>query len=65
MSHRHTVSSSRDVCYSAPVAGARENRAAHGCICVVEKCSCGAIREANVNGRHVEQGRWVLQEGEL
>jgi len=37
-----------------------ENRAAHGGICYVETCDrCGARREVNSNGRHVERGAWV------
>lgn len=35
-----------------------ENRAAHGNICIVETCACGATRSTNVNGLHFEQGVW-------
>jgi len=56
--HRHRAKSSEDRAFSGPVADP-ENRAAHGNICSVDTCSCGATRSANVNGRHVEQGKWV------
>lgn len=37
----------------------RENRAAHGGICVLVTCDdCGAQREENSNGRHEEIGTW-------
>lgn len=35
-----------------------EKRAAHGNVCVVDTCRCGAERQTNVNGRHVERGPW-------
>lgn len=35
-----------------------ENRAAHGGICRIEYCCCGATRRTNINGSHVEQGDW-------
>ena len=31
---------------------------AHGGVQFSSECSCGAIRAKNVNGRHVEYGRW-------
>ena len=37
-----------------------ENRAAHGGVCIVETCSCGATRMTNRNGRHQEVGAWKL-----
>lgn len=45
-------------CYSGPVART-ENRAAHGNVCITEECAvCGARRDVNVNGMHVESGPW-------
>ena len=35
-----------------------ENRAAHGGICDVERCECGAERRTNRNGYHEERGSW-------
>lgn len=35
-----------------------ENRAAHGNICVIEECECGAERRTNVNQCHIEEGEW-------
>lgn len=41
-----------------------ENRAAHGGICVTITClDCGATRQENRNGRHVEEGPWWTEEG--
>jgi len=36
----------------------RPNPAAHGGVTIVERCACGAQRLTNVNGRHIETGRW-------
>ena len=44
-----------------PFSGAvakRQNRAAHGNVCVVDRCRCGAERRSNINGQHVERGKW-------
>jgi hypothetical protein len=57
--HTHKAISDRDTAYSHPVSN-RENVAAHSNICRVEYCSCGAIRKTNINGRHVEQGHWIV-----
>lgn len=56
--HRHRAERSTERCYSGPIVGADENRAAHGNICRTERCGCGAERRSNVNGRHVECGPW-------
>lgn len=56
--HRHKAEKSIDRPYMGPVA-TRENRAAHGGICVVEICACGATRRTNINGNHAEAGKWV------
>lgn len=53
----HRAVGSTERCYSGPVSR-DENRAAHGNICIVEKCACGATRATNVNGVHFEQGVW-------
>lgn len=57
-SHRHRVASTRVKCFSGPVTR-RENRAAHGGTCDVDRCTCGATRETNVNGSHHERGPWI------
>lgn len=44
--------------YSGPVVTRDQNPGAHGNVCVVETCACGAVRSVNVNGRHVESGEW-------
>lgn len=56
--HRAIKGATKTYCYSGPIEGARENPRAHGNICFVEICKCGATREANSNWGHVEQGRW-------
>jgi len=56
--HRAVKNLSRDYCFSGPVSD-RENRAAHGNICTVDTCKCGATRRTNVNGRHIEKGQWT------
>ena len=61
--HRHKLDTERNYCFRGPAAGARtENRAAHGNVTVVERCACGATRETNINGRHVERGTWMQPE---
>jgi hypothetical protein len=61
--HRHKMSTERNYCFRGPAVGARtENRAAHGNVTVVERCACGATRETNINGRHVERGAWMQPE---
>lgn len=57
--HRHRPATSREEGYRWPVGPAeRQNPAAHGGICTVDTCSCGAERRTNVNGAHVERGEW-------
>lgn len=58
--HRHMAESSQEVCFSGSVnkRGTDENPMAHGNICVIETCACGATRRTNVNGRHTEEGDW-------
>lgn len=44
--------------YNGTVAPFHANPAAHGHVCVVQTCRCGATRATNVNGDHVERGPW-------
>ena len=39
--------------------GSNYNPAAHGGICVVQTCGCGAARRINANQNHEETGRWL------
>lgn len=58
----HTTATTTTQCFSGPVAAHPDfrNPAADGNICDIERCPrCGATRHTNVNGLHVEQGRWV------
>ena len=57
--HRAIKSATKTYSYAGPIEGARENPRAHGGICEVEACKCGATRAANISAGHVEQGRWV------
>jgi hypothetical protein len=57
--HRHSVFSSVDRGFTDAVSR-DENRAAHGNICVIDTCKCGATRRINVNGTHIERGAWIV-----
>jgi hypothetical protein len=50
--------------FQGPIHGARLNPAAHGNVCIVATCRCGAARRSNVNQRHAERGPWVSLTGE-
>lgn len=61
--HRHRPKTRKIQAYMGPVTSDvtgyhQQNPAAHGGICRVDVCACGAIRRTNVNGRHTERGRW-------
>jgi hypothetical protein len=60
LKHRHRpVRSKQEVRpFFGPVARV-EKPAAHGNVCMIDRCRCGAMRRTNVNGLHVEQGRWI------
>ncbi len=48
----------RTRCFAGPVSR-DENRAAHGNVTNTDECvRCGARREQNINGHHVETGPW-------
>ncbi len=58
--HKHKTAREALRPFTGPAAKARkENPAAHGNVTHVERCACGATRETNSNGRHVERGGWV------
>jgi len=38
----------------------KTNPAAHGGYTEIQSCTCGALRSVNVNGNHIEKGRWSL-----
>ena len=66
MSCTHTeVRSSRPYPFFGPIAGATQNRAAHGGCSYVETCQgCGARREVNANQNYCETGPWGPSEAE-
>lgn len=37
------------------------NPSAHGGVCIVETCRCGATRHTNRNGQHEERGTWTFE----
>lgn len=45
--------------YTGPVTRREQNRAAHGNICEVSECACGATRRRNINGCHTESSGWI------
>lgn len=59
MDCKHTTTITlRTTCYTGPVRR-DENPAAHGGICITEECcKCGARRQVNLNGQHMEEGGW-------
>jgi len=56
--HRPVASLSRTRPYSGSVDARTPNPAAHGGVCHVHTCRCGAERRVNANGQHREVGRW-------
>ena len=63
--HKHVAlpHKTREYPYRGPISiPVKYNDRAHGGICVVEECECGARRSANVSAGHVEQGTWRLAE---
>ena len=61
--HRHRADPSKRIerPFSGPVARPA-TREAHGGICLVDRCKCGATRETNSNGGHVERGPWLVDD---
>lgn len=60
--HEHKTVREVECCFSGPIPSAKYNPAAHGGVCFVETCSCGAERRTNINGMHVEAGKWMESE---
>lgn len=56
--HKHKAKREYVRPFFGAVSARNENRMAHGNVTVRAVCACGAIRETNVNGIHVERGRW-------
>ncbi len=59
MAHKHQEKSYRIVGYMHPIPGAKEDQRAHGGVCIISTCSCGAERKTNSNGRFEERGPWM------
>jgi hypothetical protein len=60
VSHRHREKTYRIVGYTAPIPGAKYTPEAHGGVCIISTCSCGAERRTNSSGaKRREVGPWV------
>lgn len=46
---------------SAVGPASQQNPAAHGGSVTIARCTCGAERRTNVNGRHEERGTWITR----
>ena len=63
--HKHTAKTETTVGYRHPVGPVeQQDERAHGGVCHVETCACGAQRHTNSNGRHKERGEWYLAQHE-
>ena len=62
--HQHREKSYRIVGYTAPIPGVEQNPAAHGGVCIISTCSCGAERRTNSTGgaKRSEVGPWTVEE---
>lgn len=59
MTHKHRmISESEPRPFTGTVNPQDPWEAAHGGICVTERCKCGHERNVNVNGNHAEYGHW-------
>jgi hypothetical protein len=65
MAHRHRTKTTDIYCYNSPIVGAKYERRAHGAVCIVDRCACGATRACNSNGQFQEQGPWRAPENEV
>lgn len=56
--HRHRGTGSTVLPFSGAVSRS-QNPAAHGGVCIVKTCACGATQRINCNGMHREHGAWT------
>ena len=56
--HRHTPRTTTTRPFFGPVSR-HENPVAHGNVCYVDTCKCGATRRTNSNAGQQERGPWV------
>lgn len=56
--HRHRPKAQNIRPFTGPVC-ARQKPVAHGNVCIVDVCSCGAIRRTNSNAGQLERGPWI------
>lgn len=60
--HRHKAKTETTIGYRYPVGPPHLQRPrAHGGVCHVETCACGARRETNSNGRSKETTGWIVK----
>ena len=64
MSHKHREKTYQIVGYTAPIPGAKYTPEAHGGVCIVSTCACGAERRVNSTGgaKRREVGPWTEAE---
>lgn len=55
--HTHRTHTTRTAPFFGPVS-ARQNPVAHGNVCIVDRCRCGAERGTNRNAGQSERGAW-------
>lgn len=56
--HKHRTKREQIRPFFGPVSD-RQNPAAHGNVTMRAICTCGAIKDTNVNGQHIERGHWM------
>lgn len=57
--HRHRSKISRDSAFFGSIVSAKPNPKAHGGHTITDTCTCGAVRMTNINGNHMERGKWL------
>ena len=55
--HRAVPELSRTVGFAGPVSR-EQNPVAHGGVCTIDTCRCGAQRKTNHNAGQIERGSW-------
>ena len=58
--HVHRPKTSGTMPFTGPIRGAQHNPVAHGNVCIVDVCRCGAVRRTNSNAGVKERGPWEV-----
>jgi len=59
--HRANPKRAETIPFWGPINAAEQNEAAHGNITAIDYCRCGATKRTNINGRHLERGKWEVE----